>query len=144
MKIAICSSMAFAKEMIEIKKELEKMKHQVVLPFGTEKYLENRELQKRASDWGSSEGANLKIHSDLIRRHYNEIKNSDAVLIVNKDKKGIKNYIGGNTFLEMGFAYILNKKIFVLNSLPEEVKIFYQELLAMQPIILNGGLSLIK
>ena len=64
--------------------------------------------------------------------------------MINKDKNGIKNYIGGNSFLEMGFAYVLGKKIYVLNPLPEELPIFYQELVAMQPIVLDGDLSKIK
>jgi predicted RNA-binding protein with PUA domain len=63
-------------------------------------------------------------------------------LIVNIDKKDICNYIGGNTFLEMGFAHILNKKIFLLNEIPE--MIYTDEILAMQPIALNGDLSKIK
>ncbi len=63
-------------------------------------------------------------------------------LAVNIDKKGIKNYIGGNTFLEMGFAHVLDKKIFLLNEIPD---ISYKdEIKAMQPIILNGDLSKIK
>jgi predicted RNA-binding protein with PUA domain len=61
---------------------------------------------------------------------------------VNIDKGGFSNYIGGNAFLEMGFAHILNKKIFLLNEIPE--MIYTDEILAMQPIVLNGDLSKIK
>lgn len=34
---------------------------------------------------------------------------SDAILVLNYDKKGIKNYIGGNTLMEMGFAHVHDK-----------------------------------
>jgi uncharacterized membrane protein (UPF0127 family) len=44
---------------------------------------------------------------------------SDAVLVLNYDRKGIKNYIGGNTLMEIGFAHVLNKKIYLMNPIPE-------------------------
>lgn len=144
MKIVICSSVSFAEEVMQIKETLEKRGFEVVIPEGLSDYLNDPRLMKRASSWGTLEGAERKIKNDLIRGYYEEIKNSDAVLIVNKDKNGIINYLGGNSFLEMGFAHVLNKPIYVLNPLPEELKVFYQELVAMQPIIINGDLSKIK
>jgi hypothetical protein len=144
MKITICSSMAFAEEMVEIKKELIKKEHEIVLPEGFKNYLENSKLRKKALKWGDKEGTKMKIDNDLIKKHYQEIKNSDAILVINKKKKGIKNYIGGNVFLEMGFAYVLDKKIFTLNPLTKKPKIYYQELLAINPIILNGDLDKIN
>lgn len=90
---------------------------------------------------GNSRGSQEK---DLINKHYREVGTSDAILVINKDKNGIKNYIGGNSFLEMGFAYVLGKKIYVLNPLPEKLLIFYQELVAMRPIVLDGDLTKIK
>ncbi len=62
--------------------------------------------------------------------------------MINLTKKGIDNYIGGNTFLEMGFAYVLAKKIFLWQDIPE--MIYTDEIKAMQPIILNGDLNKIK
>ena len=63
-------------------------------------------------------------------------------MVVNVNKKGILNYIGGNSFLEMGFAHILNKPIFILNEIPE--MIYTDEILAMQPVVLNGDLLKIQ
>ena len=136
--------MAFSREMIEAKKKLEDRGWEVVLPEGVEDYVSDPIWQKRAAGWGTLEGAKKKIEKDLINKHYREVGTSDAILVINKDKNGIKNYIGGNSFLEMGFAYVLGKKIYVLNPLPEELPIFYQELVAMQPIVLDGDLSKIK
>lgn len=69
-------------------------------------------------------------------------KESDAIIVINVDKNGIKNYIGGNTFLEMGFAYVLDKKLFLLNDIP---KVNYKdEIVALKPIILNGNIELIN
>ena len=68
---------------------------------------------------------------------------SDAILVLNYDKKGIKNYIGGNTLMEIGFAHILNKKIFLLNPIPD-IDFYKSEIEATKPIILNGNLSNLK
>ncbi|MFH1662061.1 MAG: hypothetical protein ABIA02_03120 [Candidatus Falkowbacteria bacterium] len=137
MKITICGSMAFSKKMIEVKQELEKLNHQVVLPKFTEEYAKMETIDKV-----HTESAKNKVDHDLIREYFNEIKETDAILVVNEDKNGTKDYIGGNSFLEMGFAHILNKKIFLLYNIPE---IGYKdEIEAMQPISLNNDLTKIK
>ena len=135
--------MAFAQDMLNTKQLLEKRGHKIILPEGTEEYCKGK-LKKLAKGWGTVEGAKRKIDNNLIKKHYNEIKRSDAILVINKNKSGIKNYIGGNSFLEMGYAYVLNKRIYTLNDIPENLPIFYQELVAMQPISLNGNLKRIK
>ena len=71
-----------------------------------------------------------------------KIKNSDAVLVVNLEKKEIKNYIGGNTFLEMGFALAYGKKIYLLNPVPDVS--YKDEITGMLPIIINNNLRSIK
>ncbi len=67
---------------------------------------------------------------------------SPPVMVPDKDKNGIKNYIGANTLLEMGLAFHLNKKIFLLNPVPEIS--YKEEILGMKPIVLNGNVELIK
>ena len=137
MKIVICGSMIFSKKMIEIGNELTDAGHEIVLPRRSEKY-----AKLGISDNEIGESAKNKIESNLIQDYFEKIKNSDAILAVNYDKNGIKNYIGGNTFLEMGFAHVLNKKIYLLNSIPEMG--YKDEIVAMQPIILSGDLNEIK
>ncbi|EKD58282.1 MAG: Maf-like protein [uncultured bacterium] len=131
MKIVICASMSAIKSIIAIKGDLERVGHEVVAPENLEKHL--------AKTFSSSESTEEKIKDDLIRRYFKKIKNSDAVLIINEDKKGITNYIGGNTFLEMGFAYALDRKIFLLNPIPGVS--YKDEIKAMQPIVLDGDLN---
>jgi hypothetical protein len=135
MKITICGSMAFAKQMLEAEKKLQAMGHTCYLPEGTQEYAAG--TRKKI---GGLEGAKRKIALDLIKRHYLLIKKSDAILIINETKNRALYYIGGNAFLEMGFAHVLDKKIFVLNPLPTNEAI-RQELEAMRPIVLNGNLS---
>lgn len=83
---------------------------------------------------------------DMIKRYWDFIKNSDAILVLNLEKKGIKNYIGGSTLMEMGFAYGFEKKIYLHNPIPERSeRIHYvDEILDMDPVVIDGDLSKIK
>lgn len=145
MKITICGSINHSDKMIEIADKLEKLGHQIELPLYTQKIkngevtLENFvKVKEKKGDASFRQSAK----EDLIKRYYHIIEKSDCVLIVNIDKNNIKNYIGGNSFLEMGFAYILDKPIFLMNGIPQ---ISYRdEILAMKPIILNNDLTRIK
>jgi hypothetical protein len=126
--------MSAVKNIIATKIEHEKVGHVVIAPGNLERHL--------AKKFTSDESTNEKIKDDLIRGYFEKIKNSNAVLVINNDKNGITNYIGGNTFLEMGFAHALSKKIFLLHSVPE---ISYKdEIIAMQPVVLDGDLTRIK
>jgi hypothetical protein len=136
MTIAICGSMAFAKQMLEIQKELLKRGINVFVPDGNE-------LQENYKEAGTSEEAvQRKIEHSYIKSHYKFILQSDAILVLNYDKNEIQNYIGGNSFLEMGFAHVNDKQIYMLNPVPEMG--YWSELCAMQPIILNGDLDKIN
>ena len=137
MKIAVCSSMKFAKEMIDLKNQLEEFGHNVILPNKTEMYAEGSLTPET-----NKESAENKIKDNLFKTYFKKIKNSDAILVVNLEKNSVPNYVGGNTFLEMAFAHILDKRIFLLNEIPE--MIYFDEMTAMQPFILNGDLTLIK
>jgi hypothetical protein len=138
MKIAICSSVTFAKEVMDIKKELEKMGHAVVPPHNFHLYAEGLLAPETRE-----ESTQNKIKDDLIRNYFNTINGSDAILAINKDKHGVKNYIGGNTFLEIGYAHALNKKIFLLNPVPLDM-LYADEILAMEHTVLNNDLTKIN
>lgn len=137
MKIAIAGSMSASKEIVNIGKELSSLGYDVTLPRRTSEYAEDI-LQQETHQ----ESTKNKIKFDRIRKYFEEIKDSDILLVVNTDKNGIKNYIGGNTFLEMGFAHVLNKKIYLYNDIPDLS--YTDEIKAMQPIVLKGDLSKIK
>ncbi|KKP28554.1 MAG: hypothetical protein UR15_C0025G0003 [Parcubacteria group bacterium GW2011_GWA2_31_28] len=137
MKIIICGSISAANEIIKVKETLEKTGHEVEIPEGVKR----PELRPTDST-SSSEKADTKIKHDLIRGYYEKIKTYDIVLIVNPEKKGIKGYIGGNTLIEMAFAHVLNKKLYCLYPLSELS--YAAEILAVQPIILNGNLNKLK
>jgi len=141
MKIVICGSIDATYEIKKIADELETMGHKTEIPLTSQRIL-NGELtldEFKKEKEANGDGFVRKVKDDVIRRYYELIRNSDAVLVANYPKKGIKDYIGGNTFLEMGFAHVLEKKIYLLNPIPE---IGYKdEILAMEPVVLGGDLG---
>jgi nucleoside 2-deoxyribosyltransferase len=139
MKIALCGSTDFYPKMTEIKQKLVERGHTVFHP---------RDTLPPDVDVAFDEGAKNDMSANrrkqknlLIKAHMNAIKDSDAVLIVNLEKKGIANYIGGNTFLEMGFALAYGKKIYILNELPTTGPL--DEITGMLPVVLKGRLETI-
>ena len=81
-----------------------------------------------------------KYEQDALREHWDTIKKCDAALILNYDKNGITGYIGGNSFLEMGFAYVLRKPIYLLYSIPK-MPYYETEIIAMRPVVIGGDLE---
>ncbi len=147
MKITICGSITYVVEMDECKHVLEKIGHEVqsppvMVPDKDGILMHSLEQSKLRKQGDHSEAWMQDKKAELIHDHFNKVEWSDAVLIYNKDKHNIKNYIGANTLLEMGLAFYLNKKIFLLNPVPEIS--YKEEILGMKPIVINGDLELIK
>ena len=129
MRIAVCGSMAFAERMRETAAQLSLLGHVALLPDAVEVLNPSETLE---------EVALRKAKYDLIRRHWAKIRDADAVLVLNYDKNGVAGYVGGNTFLEMGFAHVLRKPVFLLNPIPDLP--YAAEMKAMRPAILNGDI----
>ena len=135
MIIAICGSMQFHENMRRIQKELEKAGHTVLVP----KSIELMDTIGYVHPTIDEAKISAKIQHDFIREHFRKIEKSDAILVLNYEKKGISGYIGGNTFLEIGHAFGLGKKIYLLYSIPDMD--YAVEMYAMQPVILDGDLT---
>jgi len=136
MKIAICASMVFTERMIEIKQRLEELGHECFISEFAEAYIgKSVEDKEKITIYHKNE-------KDAIRLFYDKIKQSDAILVLNYDRRGVENYIGGNTLMEIGFAHILNKRIFLCNPIPE-IEYYKSEIEAVRPVIINGDLSMI-
>ena len=143
MKIAICCSLNFTYEIKKIADDLSKMGFEVHIPISSEKILRGEvSLDEIKQEKESGKFADRAIKYDSIRAYWQVIDDSDAILVANFDKHNVKDYIGGNTFLEMGFAHILNKPIYLLNDVP--TMIYTDEIRAMQTVVINGDLSKIK
>jgi hypothetical protein len=130
--------MKFYKEMRKVKTFLKELGIQAILPDGIEE-----EIPIEARDDVSFDDLVLaKIEQDFIMKHFKNIKKSDAILVLNYERKKISGYIGGNTFLEIGLAFWLNKKIFLLNPVPNMD--YSAEIRAMLPIVTYGDLTRIQ
>lgn len=140
MKIALCGSVKFAKEIVEVYRKLEKLNHQPMMH--EEMFGIANGTAKELIEGISQNHADIKRRYGFIKWWYNCIKNSDAILVCNFDKNGIKNYIGGNTLMEIGFAYVNDKKVFLLNPVPEAS--YSDEINAMVDIVINDDLNKIK
>lgn len=147
MKITLCGSIAFYDEMLEIKNKLESLGHTIELPPTKVKDKQGNmipvkqyyELRKKETDpkswvWDRKEEA--------MRNHSKKIEQSDAILVVNHDKNNIKGYVGANTLMEMTLCFHFDKKMFLLNQIPDMS--YTEEILGMKPLIINGDLSKIR
>jgi nucleoside 2-deoxyribosyltransferase len=130
-RICICGSMSVLLKMKEVRDVLEKKNISIEMPS----------LDEPVDYSVLSELERASHKTEMIRRHLLRIQKSDAILVVNEDAKGVENYIGANAFLEMGFAFALDKPIFLLNSIPQQSN--RDELLGLQPIELHGNLDAI-
>jgi hypothetical protein len=129
--------MQFTEKMIEYRNKLIKIGHDAFLTNLHYTFVGKTDEEKEVIK------IHQKNHQDAIREFWREMQGADAVLVLNFDKNGIKNYIGGNTLMEIGFAHVLNQKIFLLNPIPD-IQFYKTEIEAVKPIILNGDLSKIR
>ena len=138
MKIYVLGSTSFMKEMVDATKELCVLGHDGWIHPHYEAFVRG-EKPEHVARWQNGERAALKRENNYFREHYKNILESEAVLIVNLEKRGIENYIGGNVLMEMGQAYVNDKKIFFLNGMPLGLS-YMDEIEAMDPICLQGDL----
>lgn len=133
MKIGVIGSMQYTEKMMELRDALNNFGHNAFITSLAAPFVGKTDDEKETIKLFQ------KNNKDAIREFWRLMQGADAVLVANYDKKGIKNYIGGNTFLEMGFAHILDQKIFLLNPVPE-IDYYKTEIVAMKPIVINGDL----
>jgi hypothetical protein len=136
MKIFIAGSMHFAKEMLEAKKILDALGHQAYVSPDTEECLSNPDLNMDTEK---------NFQNDIMRACMNIQEACEALLVLNHPKNGIQGYIGAHTLIELGLAYYLQQKIFLLHQIPPQTEVRHaQEVLHMRPIILDGDILKIK
>lgn len=133
MKIFICCSKHFYSKIPEIKEKLEKSGYTITLPNSYDEPLQEERLKKENKD------KHVAWKANMIRAQESKVRANDSILVLNYEKNGQANYIGGATFLEIFKAFELNKKIYFLNPIPEGI--LKDELTAFNPTIINGDLS---
>lgn len=135
--ITICSSSSFYEHVVDLQEQLESMGYQVLVP-------ETATNMKKAGTF-QLEGfkpslGDTEWKARLMHGHFDKVEQGDICLVVNDDKHGIKNYIGGNVLMEMALAFHRRKPIVILNDLPEE-STFLEEIAGMDPVILHGDIK---
>jgi len=133
MKITICGSIAHVEAMNQTAKQLEAEGYEVEIPHSRENEIDYNSL---------TDAEQAKAKDSLIKAHLNKINESDAILVFNQDKKGVEGYVGGNTLMEMAFAYTQGIEVFLLKR-PTGVS-YTEEILGMMPILLDNDINLIN
>ena len=134
MKVFISTSAAFYDRVAPIISNLESNGHVVIPPNGYEGKLDENKIRES--------GNHQQWKEQMLRQDIELVKACDAILVLNYEKNGQVNYVGASAFLEMFKAFELNKKKFILNPLPDGG--FNDELVGMNPYVINGDLSLVK
>ena len=153
-KIFIACSKHFYDCIPKIKKQLELMGYEVILPNFYDTPMIEEEIKENKSK---------EEHIEFCRKSFlesqNKAKESDAILVLNFERekqvnifdyydfptepKKCPNYIGGATFLEMYDAYLNGNKIYLYNDMPFETSvsgILYDEIEGMEAKPLYGNL----
>jgi len=136
MKLMLITSRSFYSRIPQIKNELEARAHEIKLPNCYGKVFDENYLKSMTKE------EYIQMKGPLLRKNRENITSQDGVLVLNFEKEGSENYVGGATFLEIYTAWDLEKKIFFYNPLPKGV--FYDELVGMNPTIIYGDLNLVK
>ena len=116
--ITLCGSMQVLPQFVYWKRKLKRAGYRVFLPT-----LVNYRLHYRSTERA------LHAKRKENRRHFQKIKQSDAILVLNYPTGKSLNHIGGSTFGEIAVAFFMGKRIFLANPIPRD-SIFREELQA--------------
>lgn len=136
MKIFLICSKAFYEKIPPIQAGLEQAGHHITLPNA----YDDPGTEARYRELGAKEHAEWK--ASMLRHSEAVINRVDAVLVLNFEKNGQENYIGGATFLEMYDAFRLGKKIYLYNDVPNGM--LNDEIKGFEPVLLQQNLDVIK
>lgn len=131
--------MAFYKELVDIEKKLEAKGFTVKIPVSAQ-------IMKKKNDFEVSHFKGVFTHggkAEFIHKNFEEIVDSNSILVVNNEKNGIKGYIGANVLMEIGLAFYLKKKIYIWNNV-EETASCKEELLAFEVKFINKDISKVQ
>jgi hypothetical protein len=138
--ITICASSSFYKQVVELQEELEKLDFNVLIPIMAERMKEENDFERTHAQPWLTDPSKYNVKTGLMRGHFNKVAQANAILVLNGEKHGVKNYIGGNVLMEMALAFHLGLPIIIFNEVPEE-SAFKEEIYGMQPHILKGKIS---
>lgn len=136
-KLAICASATIYSEVIPLSAKVALLGYEVVLPATAEAMKSRGATNTEAAvDW-SKIADRYGYKAELMRGHFDVIADSDAILVMNLEKAGRPDYIGGNVLMEMTVAFYLKKPIYIYGSAPKDSPLI-DEILGVQPVFLHG------
>ncbi len=138
MRIMICGSMTFAEQMLQLQQQLTAFSHQVNVPC-------DAEIHRQNSAFIDDLDVNREhlIENDIMRKCFELVAASEAVVFLNLPKNGVDGYIGTSSLIEMGLAYYLNKEIYLMYSYPDPTEHRWaHEVASFQPTVLNGNIDI--
>lgn len=135
-KIFLAASMNFYKELVSIEQSLLSKGFEVDIPVSAK-------TMKAKNDFDVSHFKGVfspAQKGEFIQENFHNIASSDAILIINNEKNGVKGYIGANVLMEIGLAFYLKKAIYIWNQYPDDAP-YKEELLAFDVQVINGDLD---
>ena len=136
MTITICSSASFYEHVAQLQKQLQTMGYEVLIPDTAEKMKAAGTFQLQGF---KPPVGDIAWKQELMNGHFDKVEAGDVCLVVNDEKNGVSNYIGGNVLMEMTLAYRAGKPIVILNEIPTDSS-FAEEIFGVDPIVLHGNL----
>lgn len=127
--IVLCGSMSAHQRMLDEQHELEGAGLVAILPPSDDHVMA-----------GLAEHEYHAAKRTAAMAHFKKVMDSRtcAVLAVNADKHGMRDYVGPNTFAELAIAFVNGKKIYLLQDMPRNLE---DELKSWGAIALRGDLS---
>lgn len=130
LKIALCGSMTFWDDFISTAKQLQANGVKPLLPDFVDDFITNSNGEFLSDEL---------TYNKLINSHIQNIKNANAVLVINGRKNEIDGYVGANTILEIGVAYAIGLPIFLLRQMDSQPS--RDVVLGTLPVVLDGDVD---
>jgi beta-glucosidase/6-phospho-beta-glucosidase/beta-galactosidase len=140
--ITLCSSAFLFKEVLELEKELKKIGFRVKVPKTAKRMQRENNFDVNHYKTWFNDKSDYNKKRKLMKDHFKKVIESDAVLVLNKEKNGVQGYIGGNGLMEMTIALHYKKPIFIYENIAEDLPIA-EEIYGLGPVFIDKNLDLI-
>lgn len=137
--LAICASAHSYSQVIDLSEEITELGFDAILPDLAKQMKGSGQANFEAKIDFANHLDGYTYKAKLMRQHFSQIESCNAVLVLNFEKNGQANYIGGNVLMEMTVAFYLHKPIYIYYAAPTQSPLL-DEILGMQPIFLKGEL----
>lgn len=140
--IFLAASMSFYKELVEVEKRLEERGLKVHIPVSAGIMKEKNDFDVSHFKGFQTEQTDEK-RARFIHTNFENIAESDSILVINSEKNGVKGYIGPNVLIEIGLAFYLKKKIYIWNPIDEKAS-YEEELRIFGVTFINKDLEKVR